>query len=72
MMRVAIVLLITSISAQSISHHYQAHDHVPVVANTVGPFNNPTETYPVRIILGHKISTRLNNNQPLRKFDWNL
>lgn len=27
--------------------HYRAHDHVGIVANTVGPFNNPTETYPV-------------------------
>lgn len=26
---------------------YQAHNHVGIVANTVGPFNNPTETYPV-------------------------
>ena len=26
---------------------FQAHDHVGIVANTVGPFNNPTETYPV-------------------------
>ena len=22
------------------------HQHTPIVANTVGPFNNPTETYP--------------------------
>jgi len=22
------------------------HEHIPVIANTVGPFNNPTETYP--------------------------
>jgi hypothetical protein len=28
--------------------HYIAHEHVGVTANTVGPFNNPTETYPVR------------------------
>lgn len=26
---------------------YQIHDRVPVVANTVGPYNNPTETYAV-------------------------
>jgi len=25
---------------------YRAHDKVSLVANTVGPFNNPTETYP--------------------------
>ena len=28
------------------SKHYRTHDRMPVVANTVGPFNNPTETYP--------------------------
>lgn len=27
-------------------NHYHAHDPVKIVANTVGPFNNPTETYP--------------------------
>lgn len=27
-------------------HHYAAHAPVPVVVNTVGPFNNPTEAYP--------------------------
>jgi hypothetical protein len=31
--------------------HYRAHDHVGIVANTVGPFNNPTETYPVRLMV---------------------
>jgi hypothetical protein len=30
---------------------YKAHDHVGIVANTIGPFNNPTETYPVSIFL---------------------
>lgn len=34
--------------ARGRGNHYQAHDHVGIVANTVGPFNNPTETYPVR------------------------
>ena len=29
------------------SKHYSAHEKVTLVANTVGPFNNPTETYPV-------------------------
>ena len=29
--------------------HYRAHDSVGIVANTIGPFNNPTETYPVSI-----------------------
>jgi hypothetical protein len=31
------------------ANRYTAHDRVTVVANTVGPFNNPTETYPVII-----------------------
>jgi hypothetical protein len=30
------------------ARRYHAHDKVAIVANTVGPFNNPTETYPVR------------------------
>ena len=30
---------------------YHAHDKVAIVANTVGPFNNPTETYPVTVAL---------------------
>jgi hypothetical protein len=28
------------------ARRYKAHDHIALVANTVGPFNNPTETYP--------------------------
>lgn len=30
------------------ARRYKAHDRIGLVANTVGPFNNPTETYPVR------------------------
>lgn len=41
-------LIIASILAIVSSKRYQAHDKVLAVANTVGPFNNPTETYPVR------------------------
>lgn len=26
-------------------HHYHSHDKVSIGANTVGPYNNPTETY---------------------------
>ena len=29
------------------ARHFRAHDSVGIVANTIGPFNNPTETYPV-------------------------
>lgn len=32
---------------ESRSYKYNAHDRVSLAANTVGPFNNPTETYPV-------------------------
>lgn len=38
------IVLVAAASAK----RYHAHDHVGIVANTVGPFNNPTETYPVR------------------------
>jgi hypothetical protein len=31
------------------SFRYHAHDKVSLAANTVGPFNNPTETYPVKM-----------------------
>lgn len=41
------VLLIVHFTAAS--KRYNAHDKVSIVANTVGPFNNPTETYPVSI-----------------------
>ena len=27
---------------------FAAHDRIATVANTVGPFNNPTETYHVK------------------------
>jgi hypothetical protein len=30
-----------------VSTRFANHERVPIVANTVGPFNNPTETYPV-------------------------
>jgi heme/copper-type cytochrome/quinol oxidase subunit 4 len=30
-----------------VSTRFSNHERVPIVANTVGPFNNPTETYPV-------------------------
>ena len=29
------------------ARRYKAHDRIGLVANTVGPFNNPTETYSV-------------------------
>ena len=29
-----------------VASKFEMHQHTPIVANTVGPFNNPTETYP--------------------------
>ena len=29
------------------SYRYANHQRVDILVNTVGPFNNPTETYPV-------------------------
>ena len=40
---------------------YHAHDKVAIVANTVGPFNNPTETYPVTVALLYGVCMFINN-----------
>jgi len=40
------IILIAIIVAIVEGRRYRAHDHVGIIANTVGPFNNPTETYP--------------------------
>jgi transmembrane 9 superfamily protein 1 len=45
MMIITIVLAAISFFTVE-SRRYHAHDHVGIIANTVGPFNNPTETYP--------------------------
>ena len=42
-------VLLNALVVNGEGHHYHAHDRVAVVANTVGPYNNPTETYPVYI-----------------------
>jgi hypothetical protein len=34
-------------TAHAAGQHYKPHDPVFVVANKVGPFNNPSETYEV-------------------------
>ena len=36
------------------STRFANHDKVPLIANTVGPFNNPTETYPVSVYANPK------------------
>ena len=52
-----ITILLLTLCSQLFSVHggtsrrYHAHDLVNVAANTVGPFNNPTETYPVSATL---------------------
>lgn len=56
-MLVLAVLAFSLFSIESEAKKYGAHDRVAAVANTVGPFNNPTETYPVRIIANNKIFT---------------
>ena len=35
--------------AEAVGEHYKPHDPVYVVANKVGPFNNPSETYEVTL-----------------------
>lgn len=47
-MFVIATLLLFAFSAVD-ARRFRAHDSVGIVANTIGPFNNPTETYPVRI-----------------------
>lgn len=41
-----LLLLFLSFSPLIFSHHFHSHDKVSIIANTIGPFNNPTETYP--------------------------
>lgn len=36
---------LSSVSGKA-RNSFELHQHTPIVANTVGPFNNPTETYP--------------------------
>jgi hypothetical protein len=45
---ILVVVLLSFFCGCVASKRYHAHDKTSVVANTVGPFNNPTETYPVR------------------------
>ena len=47
MLLVALFCSVLLGSVESRSYRYHAHDKVSLAANTVGPFNNPTETYPV-------------------------
>ena len=41
-----VATLVALLLLQVEGKRYRAHDRVSLVANTVGPFNNPTETYP--------------------------
>ncbi len=44
-MRSIVTLLFTTLTIVQ-CRRYQTHDRIDVIGNTVGPFNNPTETYP--------------------------
>ena len=44
-------LLVAILAFANGEHRYHAHDRVALVANTVGPYNNPTETYAVCVKL---------------------
>lgn len=48
-MTMQLLFVLSCIVAIAFGRRFKAHDHVGIVANTVGPFNNPTETYPVII-----------------------
>ena len=47
MYKVILAFLIASALVAAEARRYKTHDRIGLVANTVGPFNNPTETYPV-------------------------
>lgn len=48
---ISVLVIFNSILSKIVNaKHYRAHDPMPVIANTIGPYNNPTETYPVWII----------------------
>lgn len=42
---VTLALLSVCVSAGKGSQKYKVHEDVPLFANKVGPFNNPSETY---------------------------
>jgi len=49
---ISALVIFNSILSKIVSaKHYRAHDPMPVIANTIGPYNNPTETYPVCVII---------------------
>lgn len=43
-------------------NRFANHERVPLIANTVGPFNNPTETYPVSNSTSHSFLTNCCNS----------
>ena len=44
------VMIVIVLAQIALCKRYRAHDKVDVISNTVGPYNNPTETYPVRFL----------------------
>jgi hypothetical protein len=49
-MSILLIFLISTLVVfiKAKDNKFSTHDRVAAVANTVGPFNNPTETYHVR------------------------
>lgn len=43
---VSLCLSLLCVTIASTTTKFEIHQNTPIVANTVGPFNNPTETYP--------------------------
>ena len=46
MLRILLTLCLLVVALAQTARRYELHTPTAVVANTVGPFNNPTETYP--------------------------
>ena len=42
----ACLVALCALAQANEAKRFEMHTAVPIVANTVGPFNNPTETYP--------------------------
>jgi|SaaInlStandDraft_7_1057024.scaffolds.fasta_scaffold201723_2 hypothetical protein len=44
--KVVLLLIVALVCADFTDHIYQKYEVVPVHVNKVGPYSNPTETYP--------------------------
>ena len=45
-----LLALLVSLFSVAYAYEYYSHEKVPILVNTVGPFNNPAETYKVYTI----------------------